>query len=215
MTNHGKTLMRVAWLSIALGLFVEAVILIVSTVFDKELEARPVLADTIQKVSWSVIVCIGLALGRGAARLLAMQKESALMGLAGLLAAPVAFAVARSVHEGIQEALFIKVFAGGGGSPVMLALIKGLEYGCLGALLGWLATKPWGRATAHVMTGLAVGTVFGCAVLAIMLSDNTTPPTAGTLISRGLNELIYPAGCSLTLYAAEILGRNKLAPAEA
>lgn len=208
-TNTGKTLLHVAWISVVLGLAVEGAILVTVASFGKALEAKPVLADIVQKVSWSFIVCIGLALGRGASRLRG-GGEPALMGLAGVLAAPLAFAIAKSLHEGIQEALFIKVFQGSGGSPFAVALIKGLEYGVLGALLAWLGSKPWGRAGAHAGTGLIVGIVFGSMLLFLMLLDRSNPPTAGALISRGLNEIIFPVGCSLTLYAAEMLGRKSV-----
>jgi hypothetical protein len=212
--NLGRTLLHVAWMAILLGLVVEAGVLLVATSYGKALEAKPILADVVQKVSWSLIVCVGLALGRGATRLFAAQG-GLVMGIAGLVSAPLAFAVARSLHEGIQEALFIKVFAGGGGSPVLLALIKGLEYGCLGALLPWLAGKPWGRAAAHAGAGLAVGLVFGALMLKVMLADAAAPPTTGALVSRALNEIINPVGCALTLYAAELLGRGTQPAGEA
>lgn len=206
--NLGKTLLNVAWMSILLGIIVEAIILVVAVSFGKSLEGKPILADVVQKVSWSFIVCIGLALGRGATRLMA-GMEVPLVGAVGLLAAPIAFAVAKSLHEGIQEALFIKVYQGGAGSPFVLALIKGLEYGTLGALLGWLSRKEWGQASAHAAAGLGVGLIFGALVVVLMLFDTTSPPTAGALISRGLNEVIFPVGCSLALYSAEVLGRSK------
>jgi hypothetical protein len=210
--NTGRTLLHVAWLSIVLGLVAEAAILLVATYYGKALEIRPILADVVQKVSWSLIVCVGLALARGATRLAAAQGM-VLMGAAGLLSAPLAFAVARSLHEGIQEALFIKVFAGSGGSPLLLAAIKGIEYACLGALLAWLASRQKG-AGAHALAGLAMGIVFGYAMLRAMLADAVTPPTTGALVSRAINELINPIGCSLTLYASEVLGRNPNQPAE-
>ncbi|MCK6682825.1 MAG: hypothetical protein L6R30_10470 [Thermoanaerobaculia bacterium] len=203
----GRTLMHVAWMSIVLGLILEVTVLIVSTASGKPLAARPILADVVQKVSWSVIVCIGLALGRGASRVLATGGV-AVTGLSGLIAAPLAFTIARSLHEGAQEALFIKVFAGGGGSPILLVLIKGLEYGCLGALFAWLSKRESARAGSYAGAGLVTGIVFGAAILASMFTGKTPPPP-GALISRALNELINPVGCALTLYAAEVLGRSR------
>jgi len=206
-----RTLLHVAWMAILLGLIVEALILIVAASFGSLLAAKPFLADLTQKVSWSVIVCMGLALARGATRLFAATAQTVLVGLAGLLTAPVAFAVARSLHEGIQEALFIKIFQGGTGSPVLLALIKGVEYGCLGALLMWIGKQVWGKALAHAGAGLLVGIVFGAVLIAVMASGASSPMSVGTMISRALNEIINPVGCSLTLYSAEILGRTQTA----
>ncbi|MFN0109720.1 MAG: hypothetical protein ACKVZH_12775 [Blastocatellia bacterium] len=202
-----RTLLHVAWMAILLGLIVETLILIVAASFGSVLAAKPFLADLTQKVSWSVIVCMGLALARGATRLFAATAQTALVGLAGLLTAPAAFAIARSLHEGVQEALFIKVFQGGGGSPVMLALIKGIEYGCLGALLMWVGKQIWGKALAHAGVGLVIGVIFGAVLIVVMAWGAKSPMTIGAMISRALNEIINPVGCSLTLYSAEILGR--------
>lgn len=216
----GKTLLHVAWMSIVLGLVIEGLILIVASSFDKLIEGKTVLADLVQKVSWSVIVCIGLALGRGAARLQAATQAvsnaaaMSTVGLAGLLSAPLAFAVARSLHEGMQEALFIKIFQGGGGSPVLLALIKGLEYGCLGALLVWVGKQVWGKALAHAGIGLAVGVVFGAILIGVLAVGAKAPTPISGWLARAINEIINPVGCSLTLYAAEILGRGGQAIAE-
>jgi len=202
-----RTLLHVAWMAILLGLIVEGLILIVAASFGSVLAAKPFLADLTQKVSWSVIVCMGLALARGATRLFASTVQTALVGLAGLITAPAAFAIARSLHEGIQEALFIKIFQGGAGSPVMLALIKGVEYGCLGAMLVWVGKQIWGKAMAHAGVGLVVGLIFGAILIAAMVLGTASPMTLGAMISRALNEIINPVGCSLTLYSAEILGR--------
>lgn len=207
----GRTLLHVAWMAILLGLIVEGLILIVAASFGSVIAGRPVLADLVQKVSWSVIVCIGLALARGATRLLAATMQAVAVGMMGLLTAPLAFAIARSLHEGVQEALFIKVFQGGGGSPFMLALIKGIEYGCLGALLAWVGGKVWGKALAHAGAGFIIGTVFGAILIGAMAWGSKSPMTLGALISRAINEIINPVGCSLTLYSAEILGRTAAA----
>ncbi|MGH9800378.1 MAG: hypothetical protein ACRD82_08445, partial [Blastocatellia bacterium] len=204
-----RTLLHVAWMAILLGLIVEALILIVVASFGSLIAGKPVLADLVQKVSWSVIVCMGLALARGATRLFAATAQTALVGLAGLLTAPAAFAIARSLHEGVQEALFIKVFQGGGGSPVMLALIKGIEYGCLGALLVWVGGKIWGKAMAHAGVGLVIGVIFGAVLIVAMAWGAKSPMSLGAMISRAINEVINPVGCSLTLYSAEILGRTQ------
>jgi hypothetical protein len=212
----GHTLLHVAWLAILLGLIIEAVILAVATVFDRLIEGKAVVADLVQKVSWSVIVCIGLALARGAARMAAAAAsaaEMALNGMGGLLAAPLAFAVARSLHEGVQEAMFIKVFQGGGGSPLLLALIKGLEYGVLGAALAWVSHKAWGKVLAHAGIGLACGVVFGALLIVAMIYGAKAPMSFGAILTRALNEVIHPVGCALTLYAAEIMGRQGMQPA--
>lgn len=200
-------------MAIVLGLIIEAVILVIAASFNQVIAGKPVLADLVQKVSWSVIVCIGLALARGAARI-AAAAEIVVVGAAGLLTAPLAFAVARSLHEGVQEALFIKVFQSGGGSPLLLALIKGVEYGVLGALLVWVGKQVWGKALAHAGAGFVVGVIFGAVLIAAMVAGTASPMPLGAMLSRALNEIINPIGCSITLYSAEILGRAGQATAD-
>ena len=52
-------------------------------------------------------------------------------------------------------------------SLVLIVLLKGIEYGCLGVTLGWIGRRPWGGALAHVAAGLAVGVVFGGAIVSL------------------------------------------------
>ncbi len=128
------------------------------------------------------------------------------MGLLGFLAAPAAFEVSRVFHKGTLEALA----ASGGAdalSPLLVALIKGLEYGCLGMALAWLGRRPWGGAFAHAGVGLAVGLVFGGLILWLLLGSSPQPPAA-EIISRGANEVLFPVGCSLVLFSAKAVGER-------
>src|ERR687886_384753 len=81
--NLGATVLHTAWLAILLGL-------------------KEILADLLKQVSWSVFVCVGLALGTAASK-----ARAPLMGLLGLLAAPLALGVSRSLHQGVVKALEI------------------------------------------------------------------------------------------------------------
>jgi hypothetical protein len=96
-------------------------------------------ADLVRNVSWSVFVCAGLAVGTAVAR-----ARVPLMGFLGLLSAPLAFEASPVLHKGTLEALAL---SGGGGdvSPLLIAAIKGLEYGCLGSLIGWVGQRRWGE----------------------------------------------------------------------
>jgi hypothetical protein len=53
--------------------------------------------------------------------------------------------------------------------------------------------------------------IFGSATLAVMVWLAAKPIPPPELLSRGINELLFPVGCSLVLYAAEVLGRHELA----
>ena len=196
----GRTLLRVAWLAIALGLAMEALLLLLGSRFGELLGVKSIVADLAKNLSWSVFVCTGLAVGTAAS-----QARAPAMGLMGLLAAPAAFEVSRVVHKGTLEALDIS--GSGDTSPVLVAVIKGFEYGCLGLAVGWLGRRPWGGAAAHAAAGLAVGLVFGGAIVVLTVPSGAQMSVAD-LVSRGVNEVLFPLGCSLVLYASVNLGER-------
>jgi predicted secreted protein len=196
----GRTLLRVAWLAIALGLAMEALLLLLGASFGELLGVKSIVADLAKNLSWSLFVCTGLAVGTAAS-----QARAPAMGLMGLLAAPVAFEVSRVVHKGTLEAL--EISGGADTSPVLVAVIKGFEYGCLGLAVGWLGRRPWGGAAAHAAAGLAVGLVFGGAIVALTVPSGAQMSVAD-LVSRGVNEVLFPLGCSLVLYTSVNLGER-------
>ena len=135
----GATLLRVAWLSILLGFVMEAVKLLSAAgvgVFPG-LDLT-VVADLVGQISWSTIVCVGLAIGTAVSKF-----RASLMGFLGLLSAPLAFGVSRSLHQGAAQSLAIWETASGP-SLYVLAILKAVEYACLGAALGWIGGRPWG-----------------------------------------------------------------------
>ncbi len=90
----GANLLRIAWLSILLGFVMEAVKLLSAAgvgIFP-ELNLT-VVADLVGQVSWSTIVCVGLAIGTAVSKF-----RASLMGFLGLLSAPISFGVSRSLH---------------------------------------------------------------------------------------------------------------------
>jgi hypothetical protein len=196
--------LRVAWFAILLGLTLEGLLLVLGASFGDLLGLRSMVARLIRNVSWSVFVCVGLALGTTIAK--ATKARAAATGLLGLFSAPLAFEVARVFHKGTLEALG----ASGGGddfSPLLIALIKGLEYGCLGLAVSWVGSRPWGGVVAHVAVGLAVGLVFGGTILTLTLLSTPQLPSADVL-SLGVNELLFPVGCSVVLFSAGALGKR-------
>lgn len=197
--NIEVSILRVAWLAILLGLAMEGLLLLLDAGFGVSQDLRSTVADFVRNVSWSVFVCGGLAVGATFT-----QARVPAMGLFGLFFGPLAFELSRVFHRGTLEALGASV--GGGGadlSPFLIALVKGLEYGCLGLVVGWVGARPWGGLAAHVAVGLAVGVVFGGTVVALMLGSTTQTPA--DVLSQGLNELLFPAGCSVVLFSASVL----------
>ena len=196
----GTKLLKVAWWSILLGVGMELALLVVAAGFGTLQGLKPIAADLAQKVSWSFIVCMGLAVGTAA-----KQLRLPAMGLAGLLAAPLGFHLARVLHKSAVQALAIAGPAAGGPAPMVLALIKAGEYGVLGIIIAWAGKRGWG-VVAYVLIGLATGLATTAVVLSLVLQGGATLPAAA-IISRAVNEIIFPIGCSLVLYASESVGR--------
>lgn len=196
------TLMRVAWLAILLGLGIEVVLLLVS-IFGGS-DTGTFVADTVRSVSWSVFVCVGLAVGTAITK-----AQVPVMGLFGLLAAPAAFEASRVLHKGTVEALALSGGADAGGtSTVLIAIIKGIEYGCLGLIIGWVGGRAWGGAAAHIVAGLVIGAVFGGSIIAVVYFVDPGSFSTTDLLSRGINELLFPMGCALVLFSARSLAER-------
>ncbi len=198
-----RTILRVAWWSIGLGLALELLLLVLAAYTDTAgASPKPFIADLAQKVSWSFIVCVGLAFGATAAK-----ARAGVMGLLGLLSAPAAFAVARTVHKVAKDALGASATVGAGASPLLLAGLKGIEYAAFGILLAWVGKRAMGLG-AHLGAGLVIGLTFGAAIVAVTVQAAAAPPTAVDLIAKGINEVMFPIGCALVLYGSEAMSKK-------
>jgi hypothetical protein len=193
----GKIVLKVAWLAILLGFIIEVILITVAISLSQVQGLKPFIADLAQKISWSTIVCVGIALGTATSKL-----RVQMMGLAGMLAAPLAFNIARTLQKTVAETLALATTAATGPSPFLMGLVKGVEYACLGAALGWVGKKPWGKAPAYIATGLITGALFGGSVLAVTLFTAKEPVAPAELLSKAINELLFPVGCSLVLFAS-------------
>jgi hypothetical protein len=203
VASLGAKLLRAAWLAILLGFVMEALLLLFAAGFGIFPGLKPIAADLVRQVSWSTFVCVGLALGTAVS-----NARAPLMGILGFLAAPLAFTISRSLHQGAVKTLEI---AGSGveAPPVLpLAVLKAVEYACLGLALGWIGRRAWGGAAAHVVTGILVGLVFGGTIVALTYQMSPEPLPTAALVSRGANEILFPVGCSLVLFAATALGKR-------
>ena len=201
----GSTLFRVAWLAIPLGFAMEILLLLFTAGFEILPGFRSVLVDLIGKVSWSALVCAGLAIGT-----VASKVRAPFMGVLGLLAAPLAFHVSRTLQQGVAKTLEVAAAGAPVGSYtlILLALLKAVGYGCLGAAIGWIGRRPWGGALAHAAVGLAVGILFGGAIVSFTYWTAPEPLAIADLFARGVNEILFPVGCSLVLYSATALGER-------
>ncbi|HTM08040.1 MAG TPA: hypothetical protein VL754_06605 [Verrucomicrobiae bacterium] len=200
-TNVRGTILNVAWLAVLLGIAVEVILIAIHSFFNSMPGVNALVADLVGKMSWSVIVCVGLAFGKAASK-----NQPAATGMAGLLAAPVAFTVARTVQKSVSYALGLAV-AASAASPFVLGTLKGLEYAALGILLTWIGKQRAGIA-AHIGVGFVVGAVFGAALIALLAHYAAATPPPHALVTQGVNELLFPVGCSLAIFAAETLGKQ-------
>lgn len=197
-----RKILRVAWLSILLGIVLEILLLVLAAYTDTGgTSPKPFISDLAQKVSWAFIVCVGLAFGSTASK-----ARSGVMGLLGLISAPLGFNVARFIHKGVNEALGLAATAGGA-SVFLISTVKGIEYAVLGAILGWVTRREGGLGH-HLGAGAAVGLTFGVAIVMLLARAAANPLGPVDLAARGINEVVFPIGCSLVLYASEALSRR-------
>jgi hypothetical protein len=198
-------LLRVAWLAILLGLLLQLALLLAAAGFGIFAGLRPLVAETARNLGWSVLVCTGVAVGRVAAK-----GRPPLMGIAGLLAAPLALTVANTIQKGMAAALDLPEAVGA--ASVWVLVLKAAEYGCLAAALGWIGRRAWAGAPAYGAVGLLAGLVFGGAALVVVAQSAPIPLSTAALMVKGVNELVFPVGCALVIYTAEILGKRVRTP---
>lgn len=194
---------RVAWLSICLGLALEIILLVLAAFTGTAGDTpKPFISDLANKVSWSLIVCVGLALGSTASK-----AREGIMGVLGLLAAPAGFTAARAMHKAVNGALGV---AGKAMPPDLVFLIgglKGAQYALFGIALGWITKRAFGL-KAHVAAGLAFGLTFGIAIVATTVRASVAPIPPVDIVARGINEVLFPVGCALVLYASGVLAKR-------
>ena len=56
--------------------------------------------------------------------------------------------------------------------------------------------------------GLGVAIVFGGAAVGYTVNVSSPAPATGKVVALGLNELLYPIGCALVLYASDAMSQR-------
>jgi hypothetical protein len=181
-----------------LGLILEVLLLLVLGLAGKLPSLVTIVADTLQKMTWSTLVCAALA----AAQTLRKVRTPAGMATAGLLGAPIALLLARAAHKAVTTALDAAP-AGAAAAPWMLAGLKGLEYAVLGLLLYWLAKRASGL-RAYAASGAALGLAFFGLLSWLMPIDGGLQAS----LLRAINEVLHPVGCALVIYFGAQFGER-------
>lgn len=196
----GRTLRVAAW-SVALGIALEIAQLVMLAFRDVLPDAARVVAETSGKVTWSVLVCLSISCG-----MVAGKARPRTMSLLGILAAPAAFAIARSVHKSVGSALSVAPGAADALSPFLVAAVKAVEYGVFGLVVARLTQRPVISLRSHLLAGLAIGSVAAAVFVALVLRAQ---PTTGTtaLVGRTIAEVLFPIGCAAVVYVTERAGR--------
>jgi len=201
-----RVAVRVVTLSLVLAAVLEVLLLCVEAAVDGFGSfggAIAFAADLVEKVPWSLFVCTGVWLG------LQLGGGRPPLSLVGLVAAPVGSLLLRAVAEGAHAFAFAAAPAGP--SPLLVAAIKGVEYACLGFMVGWLGQRSWAALRHHAAVGLAVAVPFGGSLLAVTAAASPQPLGAGQVGAWAVNELLFPIGCALVLYSAGRAEREELA----
>lgn len=186
----------VAFWSVVVGVLLELSILGLVAIEKGLPDSARAIAQVASKVSWSGVVCFGISCG-----LAASSSRAQILGLLGAVSGPVGFAIARSVHKGTLQAIS-NVPAGSPDdlySPYLLAGIKAVEYGLFGLWLGRIVSDDEARLARYVRAGLTLGLVF--AGLIVVLFQRAKPELSVVeLAAKGVNELVFPVGCSFVLF---------------
>jgi len=188
-----STIFTAAWMAILLGLLVQLAIFGAKTGAGAVVPAMVLVVDIASGIAWSVIVCGGVAIGTVAAK-----NAPPLMGVLGLICAPLAFAAAKGTQRGVAWML---------GQPMeqisaltyQIGAAKALEYALLGFVLGNLIRTPKSTLPNHTVVGILFGTLFAAIILWLNFNSGGQMPTP-KVAATATNEFIFPIGCSLVIY---------------
>jgi hypothetical protein len=151
-------------------------------------------AETLGGLTWSLLVCFGVAAGSALSRVSAMTASAI-----AFVAAPVALTAAKAVQGAVSAFVDQSVSALPPGFA-LIAATKACEYGFLGFVLARLATAGVERFGSHLVAGLAAAATFGVIVIALTAQAADPDLAAAALASTAINELLFPLGCVTAVF---------------
>lgn len=192
---------QIAALSVALGFAVQLVVLAAKLAAGAYAPGVLVAIDVASGVAWSVVVCVGTAIGVSLFR-----AQAALAGVAAAVFAPLGVAAAKAANQSMSAA--IGVIGKQAAVPlVAIAGLKAVEYAILGFILATLARRGAALIRPYLFTGLGVGVVFAAAALALRLTAATA--STAEIASLAVNETLFPIGCAAVVYVGQMIGRAR------
>jgi len=200
-----QRVITVAWLSILLGLAMQALLLAGKVAVGPWPAYSKIILDLVQGVTWSFFVCAGVGLGTTVAK-----SKAYLGGIVGLIAGPLAMGIAKGTQKLIGSIL------GVADAPVVvplaeLGVVRALEYGILGWALASMVARDETRAHRFLGMGAIVGIVFGGGATWLTLELARSKHVALTdaqVLTTALNEILFPIGCTLVVFIALTVGRH-------
>jgi hypothetical protein len=185
-----------AWMAIMLGLIVQLAVFAAKLGAGANIPGLQLVVDIASGIAWSVIVCGGVAVGTVAAK-----SAPQMMGVLGLICAPLAFAASKGAQRAVAWML---------GQPAeqitnltyQIGGAKALEYAALGFVLGTIIRTPRSTLSMHTLIGAGFGLVFAGVILWLNMAGlapgAVMPPPR--IAATTVNEFIFPVGCSLVIY---------------
>jgi hypothetical protein len=190
-----RRLGRAAVWAVVIGIALEFALIALAASLQRMPEAARVVTQLTSKVTWSFIVCVGIVAGHAATK-----ARGPIMGVLGLAFGPVAFVVARSVHKGLGQALSVDI-AEDPTPTLWLGALKAVEYGAFGVWLARLTQQRSARLSKFLIAGITIGIV--CGGIGVWLFAHAKPDaTTFALLSRAVNEVVFPIGCAFVVYMA-------------
>jgi hypothetical protein len=200
-----RQLALIAVLSVALGLFVQLLILAAKLAAGRGFPGMVLVADITQGVTWSLLVCTGVAIATAMLRL-----RAAFSGLLSAIVAPLSLALAKALQRLVAGALDL-VEQPAALSLATVSVARAVEYGVLGFLLGTLVQRQEQRFSRFAGAGAVVGIVLGGAVvgLSVWIAAGAGTPLSAAAIATGVvNEMVFPIGCGIVVYAGLLAGKS-------
>lgn len=196
-------LATIAWMAIVLGLVIQALILAGKLASGGSFPGPSILADMAQGVTWSLIVCLGVGIGA-----MVMRASLTLAGFIGFVAAPLGLGAAKGVQQGINQLIDTPQSAVSV-ALLVVAAIKAFEYGFLTYRLTGMVREQRGHLRPYLVLGLGTGAVFGGLIVLVTWQFTRLAGSSLALpglVGLGINELLFPAGCALVIFAIQYIG---------